>query len=227
MFSAPVTHCRACPLGTIARERCPLSPSHVPAGAVLCTQGERHPSVYLVRTGILAMASVDGAGVERGLSLRGPRALLGLEAMRGAVSPVEVRALVPTDLCSARGEALAAWAGPAGSAARAMLDLLLEELSARQADLELSRGTALSRVARLAAVLSSSGPVAVPKQVAARALGIRPETFSRCLARLVRSGVLAPGPKVHALDLARLSAVGAGVDGARDGLRAERLSGAS
>jgi CRP/FNR family transcriptional regulator, cyclic AMP receptor protein len=206
MFAPPVSHCRSCPIGAAVHDRCPFAPGRAPAGAVLCSQGERPRAVHWLRAGTALLASADGAGEERSASLRGPRSLLALEAMRGAPSPVEVRALADLELCSAQGDALASWAGPA----RALVDALLQELGARHADLELSRGSALSRVARLCAVLAASSPQ-VPKQVAARALGLRPETFSRCLGRLVRRGLLAPGPRIRVLDAPGLAEVASGL----------------
>jgi CRP-like cAMP-binding protein len=217
MFAPPVSHCRTCPIGLAAPDRCPFTPAHAPAGAVLCAQGERPAAASFVRAGAALLTSADGAGTERAVSLRGPRSLVALEALRGAASPVEIRALSELELCSARGDALLEWAGPEGTPARAMVDLLLQELTARQADLELSRGSALSRVARLCAALAAA-PLPVPKQVAARALGLRPETFSRCLGKLVQRGLLAPGPRIRVLDAAGLAGVAAGFEaGARSG----------
>ncbi|HYV44257.1 MAG TPA: Crp/Fnr family transcriptional regulator [Myxococcaceae bacterium] len=211
MFTHPVSQCRSCPVGLAAQGRCPLTPTHVPAGAVLCSQGEHPTATHWLRAGTALLTSSDGAGAERAVSLRGPRSLLALEAMRGATSPVEIRALTDLDLCSARGDALADWAGPAGTPARAMVDLLLQELGARQVDLELSRGSALSRVARLCAALAAASPP-VPKQVAARALGLRPETFSRCLGRLAQRGLLAPGPRIRVLNEGGLAEIAAGFE---------------
>src|SRR3954468_10462423 len=101
MFTHPMSHCRSCPVGLAAQGRCPFTPTHVPAGAVLCSQGEQPPATHWLRAGTALLASSDGAGVERAVSLRGPRSLLALEAMRGAASPVEIRALTALDLCSA------------------------------------------------------------------------------------------------------------------------------
>lgn len=200
-------------MGFALQARCPFAPAHAPAGAVLCAQGERPAAVHWLRAGTALLASADGAGSERVTSLRGPRSLLGLEAMHGSPSPMEIRALTALELCSARADALLDWGGPAGTPARALVELLLQELGARQTDLELSRGSALSRVARLCAGLAASTSP-VPKQVAARALGLRPETFSRCLGRLARRGLLTPGPRIRVLDAAGLAQVAAGFEGA-------------
>lgn len=191
MLAEPVTRCESCPLGR-AGSRCPFTPSQIPSGAVVCAQGEVHPVTYFIREGVVTLCTVDSGGTERSLALRGPRSLLCLEAVLGQPSPYELRALTPLRLCAIPVGALGPWVGPELSPSRVMLSLLLEELRSRQEDAGWKRGGSVSRVARflLSWGLQPTGLRNLEKQLIARMLGMRAETFSRCLSRLSARGLI-------------------------------------
>jgi CRP-like cAMP-binding protein len=159
-------------------------------------QGERAASVYFVQEGLMLLCGSDSEGEERLASLRGPNALLCYEALGERLSPVEVRALGPARLCALPVFQLEEWLGPGNSPARILVRLLMEELARRDEDLACRSGDALGRVARLLAACSEETDYLsrVPQQLIARTLGIRPETFSRCLRRFADEGVLTLRP---------------------------------
>ena len=193
MTEAPISSCGVCPLGSLNGSRCPFTPAQRPAQAIICGQGERHSAVYWIREGLVGLTSVDEGGAERSFTFRGPRALLCLESLRNEPSSFEVRALSPVKLCSCSAAELLRSVGPEESTAHVVLDLLLSEIKNRRSDQHWRFGSSLSRVARF--VLAYGGePGVLPyfqKQIVAGLLGIRPETFSRCIARLVTAGLIA------------------------------------
>jgi CRP-like cAMP-binding protein len=209
MFQDAVESCTQCPLGTAAAGQCPFHPIRLRAGSVLVAQGEVGAWAYFVKDGLLSLAAADENGAERALGLRGPGAVVGLEALKGRPSQVEVRAFGPAAVCRISGEALSRWLGPPGGPAQAVVGLLLSELERRSLDQERIQGEAVSRVARLALALADSSR-SVPKNVAARMLGMRAETFSRCLRQLEAPPALVWGRGVRILDRERLRAVAAG-----------------
>lgn len=210
MFEDAVQSCSQCLLGAAAGEgQCPFHPIQLRAGSPLVSQGQVGTWAYFVKDGLLSLSATDENGAERALGLRGPGAVVGLEALKGRPSPVEVRAFGPAVVCRISGETLSRWIGPPGGPARAMVELLLTELERRYQDQERIQGEAVSRVARLALLLADSSR-SVPKNVAARMLGMRAETFSRCLRQLEVPPALAWGRYVRILDRARLRAVASG-----------------
>ncbi|MBI3184348.1 MAG: Crp/Fnr family transcriptional regulator [Myxococcales bacterium] len=209
MFASLIPNCRACPLAATLAGRCPFTPMQLPATAVVCGQGEYHPTSYFVREGTVALCAVDADGSERSLALRGPRSLLCLESVQGESSPYEIRTVTPAKLCSMPAQALAGWIGPEHSPARVVLELLLGEIDQRQRDVVWRRGDSLSRVARFILAWGLRAPNGRPlqKQLVARMLGMRPETFSRCLKRLVTQGLIDRGGGLRVIDAQGLAAV--------------------
>jgi CRP-like cAMP-binding protein len=170
---------------------------------------------YFVKDGLLALTVTDEDGAERALGLRGPGAVVGLESLVPRPSPVEVRALSPATVCRISGDALSGWIGPPGGPARAVVELLVSELGSCHQDQELTQGEAVSRVARLALALADSA-WSVPKHVAARMMGMRAETFSRCLRRLEGLAAVAWDDRVRVLDRAQLQSVADGAPAGGD-----------
>jgi len=211
MTRAPVQDCRTCPIGASAVGRCPFTPARVEAASVLCAQGERQPNTYFVREGLLALRAVDAQGHESWLALRGPRALL-YAGLPDNTSPFEVRTVTEARLCSAPAGALAAWMGPPGSPSHALLELLLGELERHRQELGWRSGDSPSRLARflLSACGGNEAQALPPKQLVARALGMRPETLSRCLRRFIDRGLVTEEPTLRVLNREGLAAVAAG-----------------
>jgi CRP-like cAMP-binding protein len=212
MFAAAITDCKACPLGAAFMNRCIFTPASLPAASALATWGERPGRLYFVREGLALLSSAPVPGQEATLAVRGPGALLCPESMHGRPSPTDVRALTELRVCAVAAPVLSRWLGPDGSPVRVVVDLLVGELAQRQQDLSLREGDSLSRVARF--LLGAGSPLALGplrKQLVARILGMRPETLSRCLRRLVDEGMLESGPDARVRDVAALAAV-AGVE---------------
>ena len=210
MLHRSVESCSECPLGTTRAGPCPFTPRRFTAGAVVSPQGEVARNVYFVREGTVALSGLGADGSERSLGIRGPRSMLCWEAFQGKSSPVEVRTLTPSRVCALPVAEAANWAGPPDSPARALLSLLVEELVQREEESEARLGDTVGRVARF--LLSWSPPGEAPKarlrkQVIARSLGMRPETFSRALTRLVEKGLVSRGPLLTILDREGLEAV--------------------
>jgi CRP-like cAMP-binding protein len=201
MENGSALNCKSCPFGKAAA-RCPFVPKWVPENALLCGQGEPPSSIFFVREGTVASCVLDENGVERSLSLRGPGALLGHEALRGTSAPAEVWALTPVRLCSASVTEIQQWLGMVDAPARVLLELILLELSHRDEDSACSRGDVLSRVARflLSSTRGESGGTRLQRQLVARALGMRPETLSRCLGQLGARGLISRGAQLKVLD---------------------------
>jgi CRP-like cAMP-binding protein len=177
---------------------------------VLCAQGERPRQALFLGAGFVSRAAVTPRGAELSLSRRGPGALLCTEALRGMAAAQEVRALTRVRLCALSSEGMSAWLGPARSAARALLELVLVEGQNQHDDALLRRGDCLTRVARFALAYASflAGPsTPVRKGVVARLLGMRPETLSRCLGRLEGEGLLDASRGLRVLDARRLAAL--------------------
>jgi len=180
-----------------------------PARSVVCSQGALPGKVIFVREGLLAVASTDASGAEGGLALRGPRALLCLEALLGLPAPTEIRALTDVKLCCLSSGRLIDWVGPESSPARAVVSLLLAELQQRQLDMDWLAGKSLTRVARylLARDLWPQDDKPVRKQTMARLLGMRPETLSRCLRELVSRGAIDAGRGHRVRDVGALKSI--------------------
>lgn len=214
MLELPVASCPECPLGTSGR--CAFVPRKVPAGTQLWPQGEVPPELVFVKSGLLASSATDASGQELGAAVRGPRSLLGFEALRGQPSRSAVEALTDTVVCSATATTVKQQAGlhgvsdpgDVGPNASALLQLALDELLRVERDGDLRSGSALSRVARFVMswgnLIASGQHAPFSKRHVATLLGLRPETLSRCFRALKTAGVISDGRDVRVLDMARL-----------------------
>ncbi|MBL8921405.1 MAG: Crp/Fnr family transcriptional regulator [Myxococcaceae bacterium] len=215
MFEKPVESCAACPLH--AGGRCVFVPRKVSAGERLWEQGEVPPEVAFVQSGTVALTATDAEGGHWWNGVRGPKSLLGVEAIQGR--PARARAEVVTDasLCTVDPVALRLQVGADGSPPQypeltsALVPLLLEELDRRSEETQGRSGTALARVARFilehSEVVESGQRGPFSKRHVASMLGIRPETMSRCLAALTKDNVITVGRHISVNDRARLEAI--------------------
>ncbi len=176
---------------------------------LLLRQGEVPTRIHLIKRGTVSLSAVAANGAEASLRLRGPRTLVGLEALQGQVAHEEVCALDRVQTCAASMSALTAWIGGPRTPARVMLELALQGLAASGDDRALRQGDATIRVARLLSAWSRSD--ARPRlghHLMARALDLRPETFSRCLLRLEERGLIRRGQPLEVVDPEGLRALG-------------------
>lgn len=206
--------CSTCALGCATPGApCPFVTLSRPAGTLLFGQGEVPPAVWYVREGTVLLSALGEGGEELSAALRGPGALLGVEALAGRPAEQEVWTLSVVSLCSLPLDRLRAWAGPLEGPVGALLGLTLDETSRRREERLAIGGRAVSRLARFLLArerLDGGGgggggqPLDVELQVLARMLGMRAETLSRSLGRLRQAGALAPGRAVRVVDLEAL-----------------------
>lgn len=196
--------------------RCHFVPRKVAAGEVLFDQGDVPAEVLFVQRGTVALTAKDGAGASWWNGVRGPRSLLGLEAIQGRPARARAQVVTDSDLCAADPVAMkvqveSSASGAPSELAAALVPLLLDELDRRSEEMQGRSGSALARVARF--ILEHSEVVAggqrgpFSKRHVASMLGIRPETMSRCLAALARDGLITADRHVTIVDRQRLEAV--------------------
>jgi CRP-like cAMP-binding protein len=179
------------------------------AGTVLATQGQRLHEVFLVREGTVIVTSFTADGDEVWSSIRGPDTLIGAELLHHGRCEMDVVALTEVRLLRIAPDDFRSWIGPAHSPSVAVIEHLLQEISALGRDRAMTAGTAVARIARFLRerhrMESAGRPFEIEQRVLARVLQIRPETLSRTLSRLRQDGILAPGPRLSVLDAHRLS----------------------
>jgi CRP-like cAMP-binding protein len=181
------------------------------AGQLVLRQGEAPECVWHIREGMILLSATTSSGAETECALRGPGALVGLEALTHQPTSYEAWTLSDAVLCRLDAPAFRAWVGDLDTPAGAVAKLALEEgMRLRRERAELA-GRAHQRLARfLADRLRMEGtdrPLSVELQVLSRMLGMKPETMSRALARLRGLGALAPGRGVQIADAEKLAAI--------------------
>jgi CRP/FNR family transcriptional regulator len=210
MFKDPVDQCQACELGRTGS--CPFTPRSIGRDAVVSTQGQVADEIGFVKSGILVMSSVGTSGDEQRVSVRGPRSVIGLEALEGQGASEEVRALTDVVLCRSEVQRVKRWAA-AGPAANALLQLAINEMGLRRAEVDLRQGPAMTRVARFAVeyanLVESGRGKHFSKERVARMLGMRPETFSRILRKLSDQGLIDSKLGIKVIDAPALKRLGA------------------
>ncbi|MFT3835850.1 MAG: Crp/Fnr family transcriptional regulator [Myxococcaceae bacterium] len=207
MLRRAVHDCSDCELHT--DRRCVFAPRTLQAGALLTPQGEVPSEVSFVRDGVVSTSTVAASGDVTGASVRGPRSLLGLEALRQLPSQAELRAVTPVALCSAPIAQVHDWLGPRGPA-RMMFEMTLDEVLEQRRDAAFRSGTAESRVARFTLVWSTligrGAATPISKTRVAALLGIRPETLSRVLTSFAERGLIERGKGITLKDADALRA---------------------
>jgi CRP/FNR family transcriptional regulator, cyclic AMP receptor protein len=213
MFRPPISDCASCTFGKAsAPGRCPWSPVSRPAGATLVHEGEIPERLLLLREGLVAKESADGTG---SVAVRGPASLLGTDALQGRSARANAVALTPVKMCALSPEQAKAWLGPEQGPARAMLDIALDETARFGDENAWRRGDCLARVARFALAQATSGSApgrGMSKATVARVLGMRAETYSRCLRQLCDRAILDARPPHAPLNLAALEEIASGID---------------
>jgi len=207
MLKRNVHQCTDCELHVAGR--CIFAPRTVPPDTLIAQQGEVPTVVSFVRQGVVSASTVTASGDVTGASVRGPRSMLGLEALRNLPSQAELRAVTEVGLCSAPLSTVNSWLGP-DSAARRLFELALDEVLEQRRDASFRSGTAESRVARFTIVcaeLVGRGHAApISKNRVAGLLGIRPETLSRVLTSFAERGYIENSSGIKLRDVAALRA---------------------
>lgn len=222
MLENPVHECQECPLNSGGR--CPFVNRRVAAGTTLWSQGDVPREVVFVKDGLVSLTSNDATGHEVLSAVRGPRALLGFEALRNQPARGAVDALTEVQVCSAEPTTVRHWVGlesqgtvptrDVSASATTLLNLALDELDRTTRDIDLRSGPALSRVARFllasSKLIDAGRQAPFSKQHVAQLLGIRAETMSRCLKKLQTAGLIESGRMVKIRDAERLAEVARG-----------------
>jgi CRP/FNR family cyclic AMP-dependent transcriptional regulator len=209
--------CAACVLGRASNgDGCPFHDTTFTAGSVILRQGEEPSCVWLLRAGTVLLTSTTAGGEETECALRGPGAMIGLEALTRRPAGYEAWALSEVTLCRLSSESFRAWVGDLQTPAGAVAALAIEEGERRRGERVALAGQARQRVARfLVERLRLEGdnhPLPVEQQVLARMLGMKPETMSRALARLRDAGAIAGGRGVRIIDPEVLERIADGAD---------------
>jgi CRP-like cAMP-binding protein len=199
MIDEPVARCSECVVNGAGR--CPFTTRTVQAGERLWMQGDVPREVLFVKDGLVSLSTTEPSGEESLSAVRGPRSLLGTEA------------LTDVTVCASAPTSIAQWVGPA-TPASALVGLLVDEHSRHTRDANLRTGPSLARLARFLLEFSKlvEGGRKAPfsKQHVARILGMRAETLSRCLRQLVDAGVIESGRHVRVRDSNRLATIARG-----------------
>jgi len=210
MLKEGVKSCGECPLGP--ESRCRFAPKKVAAGTQVWSQGEDEVPLLFVKEGVLGLTASDADGRELLAGVRGPKSMLGLEALRNEPARATVVALTETTVCRTTVRDLGPDRTPHESAT--LLDFALDELGQQSRDVDLRSGPALSRVARFllrhGSLLAPGRRAPFSKRHVAALLAVRPETMSRCLRTLEREGLISEGKAVVVKNRARLEAVASG-----------------
>lgn len=206
--------CQSCGLASMARSgTCPFKDSRRPAGTSLLDAGTIPSEVLYIRRGQVALSTRTARGREVSCAVRWPGAMLGLEGVLGRPVPYEAHALTDVVLCSIEVPQFRAWLGPLDSSMGILFQHAVDESVRRENERTAVEGTAVKRVARFLVETVEQGSdherPAIPQAVLARVLGMRAETLSRALHALRETGVLAPGRKIHVIDLRGLRAAAA------------------
>jgi CRP-like cAMP-binding protein len=201
MMKRAVRDCGDCEL--LVRGQCVFGPKKVAADSVITLQDSVADEVSFVRKGVVAMTVLTSEGDQAHVAVRGPRSLLGLEALRELPSPAEVTAVTDVELCVAAADRVRTWVGPE-TGARRMFELTVNELLDQRRDVDFRFGSAEARVARFLLVcaehMGRGKGAAFSKMRAAAVVGLRPETLSRVLKRLAQRGAIETGPQVKILN---------------------------
>ena len=194
---AASTSCEQCAVGRASGRNeghfCPFINRERKVGELMYVQGEPADYVWYVKSGTVALyrEAGDGAGEGRVSALRFPGQFVGLETI---VSPSywhSARTTTDVSLCGATQEGIDRWLGAAGTPSRTALEISLRTTGRDIATRGPTEGSALQRVARW---LYDEGPrgvmITLPRTVLADLLRMRPETLSRTLAALGKTGAI-------------------------------------
>lgn len=170
--------------------------------------------LLFIKSGVLSMTATDADGGETTSTLRGPRSLLGFEALRGQPASNTVRAVTDAVLCAAPPDSAQRLGSEmtASECARqteVLWELTLDELLRVERDSSLRSGPALARVARFllmgSNLIEPGRHTPFSKSKVAALLGLRPETMSRCLTELKGMGAIADGQRLEVKDRTALA----------------------
>lgn len=196
MLQKPVESCEACALGLSGP--CLFRLRKVAAGSTLAHQGEVSRELLFVKDGVMGLGANDASGDEVLACVRGPRSVLGLEALAGRPSPFTVTVLADAAVCAASAHVVKAATG-LEAAPKTLASAFL--------------GLAASRVAKFlvgySRLMAPGRAAAFSKTHVAALLGIRPETLSRSLRHFAELQLIG-ADRLEVLDAVGLAEIGRG-----------------
>jgi CRP-like cAMP-binding protein len=216
--------CRTCALGAVCPGHCIFVRSSHASGQVIFRQGERPQAAHFLSRGLVLLTESNEEGEVVRQSLRPAGSLLDVQVVKALPYRATATAVTPVQICTLGLTRLDAWLGPRGSPTRALLDLALIEARSAERDAVRTRQSAVGKVASFLldhirdAGEPHSEPLELQHQLVASLLGMRPETFSRALVRLRKSGAIVGTRSVRVRDRRKLVAL------ARETASAEELS---
>lgn len=206
--------CAFCPIGEAshvsAGKQCPMVGRRRQAGAVLYLAGSPAETVYYVKHGSVALSR--GPNEKRGEdaphAVRNAGSIIGLEAILQATYLDSARAVTDVTVCGTSRQQMKAWLDQMGTA-RVVLDCVLSTIAGDVAGRATTDGNAAQRVARW--LLGSSKQRRLPRSILAGLLGMKPETLSRALAAIARTGSIhLTRTRIDVCDAPRLEAIANG-----------------
>ena len=204
--------CSECILGTACERRCVFLRSMYEPGHVFFHQGDVPEAIHFVSKGLVLLTRYDSDGRELSKHLRPTGALLDAQAAVGRPHNSTAVSVTSVNLCVLPLARFQAWLGPRTSPLRAVLELALAEARSLENSATMARRPATERVAGF--LLEHGGaddapPLDLQHQLIAQLLDLRPETFSRALARLRQEGAIEGHRTVRVIDRGRLASLAA------------------
>ncbi len=212
-----IPDCRSCTLGRAAghpdQGRCPLVCRTRPAGAFVYVEGQRADQVYYIKRGVVVLSR--DTGERRGpvaWTVRRPGALVGAESLVQHTYTDTARTATESAICTGPVMTFEHWMGAREGAARAVLDVTLRQTCEDAPRRAGSDGSAVQRVAAWLLEQRHDDPARrLPRHLVAELLGMLPETLSRALATLAKSGSIRVDRKnIDVVDADRLDALANG-----------------
>ncbi len=159
------------------------------AGSSLFTAGSLTETVYYVKHGAVALSrgSTEKHGEDAPYAVRRAGSLIGLEAILQSTYVDSARAVTDVTICGTSRQQMLVWLEQLGTA-RVVLDCILGTIVGDNAGRATTDGNAPQRVARW--LLDSSKQKRLPRSILAGLLGMKPETLSRALAAIARTGCI-------------------------------------
>ncbi len=175
-----------------------------------------HGVVILVRKGRVLVTTVDQSGHEIFCVLREAGAVIGLESLAGMVLPYYLYTVTGVELSIGSAADARVWLESNASPTQVLLRMTLEALRVSLIEQMSLEGSATRRLARLMLTAVDGdaerrAPAAMmltlPKNVLARMLQMRAETFSRLLRKFEDAGAIALSPKLQVTSTKKLAAL--------------------
>jgi CRP-like cAMP-binding protein len=205
--------CYTCRLGVASGPPdCPYRERVFEAGSCMTLPNIGVEAVWFIREGQVAVSSSTEAGHELSCCVRGPGAVLGIEALGRTPFRFEAWCLTDVTACTLTTDEFRRWLHSGDDTADTALACAAEEIGRRAAEREVLGGPTRVRIARLLcrampADVKSPWHPRIPASVLARILAVRPETISRSLTRLRCEGVLTADRRIVVRDVDQLRRV--------------------